>query len=235
MTDKTPISWLRAIAPYAKRARENVYFAVKRTADVALASSALVATAPVMIGAAIAIRSTMGGPVIFRQQRPGRYGRTFEYYKFRTMGSPDLGEYEVASHGTRIAKLDSFLRKYSIDELPNLFNVLKGDMSLIGPQPLSMEHVPRFTAEQFQRHDVPPGITGWAQINGQSNLTWQAKLEYDLWYINNRNLWLDAKILGKTVTNVLFSKNVSPDGYEPMPDFRAMQMTNSDTTPGREA
>lgn len=231
MTEKSQIDWRRAIAPYAKRARQITYSAVKRTADVTLASTVLVATAPVMIGTAVAIRSTMGGPVIFRQQRPGRYGHFFEFYKFRTMRSPAPGEDPVASHGERVTKLGSFLRKYSIDELPNLFNVLKGDMSLVGPRPLLMEHVPRYTAEQFHRHDVPPGITGWAQINGRNDQTWQAKFEYDLWYVNHRSLWLDAKILGKTVTNVLLSKGVSPDGYEPMPDFRAMQMAASDRTP----
>ena len=214
-------------------AREVGYRMAKRACDVALSTAGILATAPIMVGAAVAIRATMGGPVLFRQPRPGYLGRSFMFYKFRTIRHLAEGEDAVESHGARVTNLGRFLRKSSIDELPNLFNVLKGDMSLVGPRPLLLEHVPRYSLEQFHRHDVLPGITGWAQINGRNDVSWETKFAHDLWYVENRSLLLDAKILYLTVYNVLFSKGVTPDGYPPMPDFRsdALHRASSETQP----
>jgi sugar transferase EpsL len=173
--------------------------AIKRSLDIALASAGLVALSPVLVGAAAAIALSMGRPVLFRQPRPGRGGEPFTIYKFRTMIEPRPGETRYLSDGARVTRLGAFLRKTSIDELPELWNVLVGDMSLVGPRPLLMEYLPKYTPEQQRRHDVRPGITGWAQVNGRQLIPFSKRLELDVWYVDHRSLALDLKILLETI------------------------------------
>jgi sugar transferase EpsL len=177
--------------------------AIKRSLDIALASTGLVALSPLLIGAAAAIALSMGRPVLFRQRRPGRNGEPFTIYKFRTMIEPRPGESRLLSDGARATPLGLFLRKASIDELPELWNVLIGDMSLVGPRPLLVEYLPKYTPEQQRRHDVRPGITGWAQVNGRQLIPFSKRLELDVWYVDNRSLALDLQILCKTVAQAV--------------------------------
>lgn len=192
---------------------------VKRAVDTTVAASALCATAPVMAGAAVAIRATMGTPVLFRQQRPGEGGKPFHVYKFRSMRDALPHEVGPDHDAARITRLGAFLRTSSIDELPQLVNVLKGDMSLVGPRPLIMRYLPRYSEEQARRHDVLPGITGWAQINGRNTISWDEKFGYDVWYVDHWSLRLDAKILAKTVVQVLRRDGISSEGHATMPEF----------------
>lgn len=195
----------------------------KRVMDVLGAGLGLVVAAPLMLLLALAIRLSMGSPVLFRQLRPGLHGKPFMMYKFRTM--QDLRD----EHGAllpdekRLTPLGCFVRRTSLDELPELFNVLKGDMSLVGPRPLLMEYLDRYTAEQARRHEVKPGITGWAQVNGRNALTWEEKFRLDLWYVDNRSLALDLGILGRTLLQVLRREGVSAPGHATMPIFRGVQ------------
>ena len=183
--------------------------AIKRTIDIAGAAAGLALLSPVFAGAAIGIAATMGRPILFKHVRPGRHGKPFTMYKFRTMRPAREGEgVYFRTDADRLTRLGRFLRATSIDELPELFNVLKGDMSLVGPRPLLMEYLPRYTARQARRHDVRPGITGWAQVNGRQNALFSARLENDVWYVENWSLWLDAKILARTMTDVFRSRGV---------------------------
>lgn len=186
---------------------------VKRIADVMIASAALVAAAPVMGAVAVAIRVAMGPPVIFRQVRPGRDGKPFTTYKFRTMRDGDESDAE------RLTPIGRFLRATSLDELPQLWNVLRGDMSLVGPRPLLMEYLDRYTPRQARRHEVLPGITGWAQINGRNALTHEERFELDVWYVDNWSLWLDCRILLLTMGRVLTARGINADGHATMPKF----------------
>jgi lipopolysaccharide/colanic/teichoic acid biosynthesis glycosyltransferase len=166
---------------------------------------------PIMGGISLAILCTMRRPILFRQKRPGLKGKPFTMYKFRTMRIEKDGK--TQNDHARITKLGAFLRKTSLDELPELLNVLKGEMSLVGPRPLLMEYVPRYNAHQRRRMEVLPGITGWAQVKGRNLLSWGEKFDMDVWYVDNKSTWLDAKILFKTVTSVLSQKNISQDGF----------------------
>jgi sugar transferase EpsL len=177
--------------------------AIKRSLDIALASAGLVALSPLLVGTAAAIALSMGRPVLFRQRRPGRNGEPFTIYKFRTMIEPRAGQSRLLSDGARVTRLGVFLRKASIDELPELWNVLIGDMSLVGPRPLLVEYLPKYTPEQQRRHDVRPGITGWAQVNGRQLIPFSKRLELDVWYVDHRSLALDLQILCKTVAQAL--------------------------------
>ncbi|PRQ08116.1 sugar transferase [Enhygromyxa salina] len=177
--------------------------AIKRTVDVTLASAGLLALAPVLAGAAAAIVVSMGRPVLFRQRRPGRNGEPFTIYKFRTMVEPREGESRLHSDGARVTAVGKFLRKTSIDELPELWNVVRGEMSLVGPRPLLLEYLRKYTPEQMRRHEVAPGITGWAQVNGRQAIPFSKRLELDVWYVDNRSLALDLRILCKTVAQVV--------------------------------
>lgn len=170
---------------------------LKRLFDLSLAAIALGSAAPILAILASAVRLTMGPPIFFRQQRPGRGGKPFTLYKFRTMR---LGG---SSDAERLTRLGRLLRRTSLDELPQLFNVLKGDMSLVGPRPLLMEYLPLYTAEQARRHEVRPGLTGWAQVKGRNALSWEEKFALDVWYVDNRSFWLDLRILALTVGQVL--------------------------------
>jgi lipopolysaccharide/colanic/teichoic acid biosynthesis glycosyltransferase len=184
-------------------------------------ATALIILAPVFLGIGAAVRLAMGRPILFRQRRPGRDGRPFIIYKFRTMrdveqGDPPGGEGDEQ----RLTRLGIWLRRSSLDELPELWNVLKGEMSLVGPRPLLMEYCELYTAEQARRHEVRPGLTGWAQIHGRNDTSWEERLARDVWYVDHRDLWLDIRILLRTVVLVLGRKGVSATGHATMPRFR---------------
>ena len=192
---------------------------VKRAIDLCGASVALLAAAPVLVAAGLAVRATLGSPVLFRQERPGRGGRAFRLVKLRTMREatgPDGGALPDAE---RLTGLGRFLRSTSIDELPQLWNVLRGDLSLVGPRPLLVGYLPRYTLEQARRHDVLPGITGWAQVNGRNAISWEEKFALDVWYVDHWTLALDLKILGTTVARVLRPSGISREGHATMPEF----------------
>lgn len=194
--------------------------AVKRGMDLVGAGLGLVLLAPLMLGVAVIIRLTMGSPVLFRQVRPGRHGKPFTMYKFRTMLDLRDEQGELLPDGLRLTAVGRFLRKTSLDELPELFNVLKGEMSLVGPRPLLMVYLERYTPEQARRHEVRPGITGWAQVNGRNAITWEEKFRLDVWYVDNRSLWLDLKILGLTTVKILKGEGISQPGHATVEFFQ---------------
>src|SRR5690554_6701511 len=173
-----------------------------------------------MIAVAFAIVISMGFPIIFKQIRPGLYENPFQIYKFRTMNDKrdESGKMLPGKH--RLTKLGVFLRKYSLDELPQLFNVLKGDLSLVGPRPLLMEYLPIYTEEQKRRHNVKPGITGWAQINGRNEINWNEKFKLDIWYVDNHSLWIDLKILLITMKKVFVKEGVSAKEHYSMEKYK---------------
>ena len=192
---------------------------IKRVFDIFVASFLLLMLAPVMGVLALLIWFTMGAPVLFRQVRPGLHGKPFVMYKFRTMTNKQDEEGNLLPDEQRLTHLGRFLRSTSLDELPELWNVLKGDMSLVGPRPLLMEYLPLYTPEQFRRHEVKPGITGWAQVNGRNALTWEEKFKLDVWYVDNLSFFLDIKILFLTLWKVLRREGISHPGRETMPRF----------------
>jgi lipopolysaccharide/colanic/teichoic acid biosynthesis glycosyltransferase len=200
-----------------------VYDAVKRVADVAIAATLLVVLAPVLAAVALAVRLSLGTPVMFRQQRPGRHGVPFTLSKSRTMRALDAASDSdlaaVASDAERLTRLGRLLRATSLDELPELVNVLRGEMSLVGPRPLLVEYLERYTPEQARRHEVRPGITGWAQVNGRNEVPWPERLAMDVWYVDNRSALLDLRILGMTVASVLSRRGVSAQGRATMEPF----------------
>jgi lipopolysaccharide/colanic/teichoic acid biosynthesis glycosyltransferase len=193
--------------------------AVKRAIDVSGAAIGLVATAPVQAAVAAAIRVTMGSPVFFRQARPGRHARTFHIYKFRTMTDAHDANGELLPDEARLTAVGRFIRSTSLDELPQLWNVLRGDLSFVGPRPLLVRYLPRYSREQARRHDVLPGITGWAQINGRNALDWNSKLALDVWYVDHWNLLLDFRILARTAGAVLRRDGISNAESATMPEF----------------
>jgi len=169
------------------------------------------------------VRFKLGAPVLFRQQRPGLHGKPFTLYKFRTMTDARDAEGHLLPDAARLPPFGSFLRSTSLDELPELLNVLKGDMSLVGPRPLRMHYLPLYTTEQARRHDVRPGITGWAQVNGRNKLSWEEKFELDVWYVDHFNFILDLRILFMTMYKVLNRKGISAEGHSTMPRFEGMK------------
>ena len=181
---------------------------VKRAMDVAGAVTGLALLSPVMTAAAGAIVATMGRPIFWRHVRPGHRGEPFAMYKFRTMRPAAQGEIWFRTDADRLTPVGRFLRKTSIDELPGLWNVLKGEMSLVGPRPLLMEYLPKYTAEQNRRHEVKPGITGWAQVNGRQSIPFSKRLELDVWYVDNWSVALDVKIIAMTIKQALFGSGV---------------------------
>ncbi len=191
----------------------------KRVIDIFGAVCGLFLCLPLFIIIALLVRIDSSGPVLFRQERPGLHGIPFVIYKFRTMKEIYDDDGLLLSDEQRLARLGRFLRTTSIDELPELINVLKGDMSLVGPRPLLMEYLDRYTQEQARRHEVKPGITGYAQINGRNTLTWEDKFKLDVWYVDNYSLWLDIKILWMTFIKVLRREGISADGHATMPKF----------------
>ena len=196
---------------------------LKRAVDLTGAVVGLLTFAPVMILLAVLIRFKLGTPVIFRQTRPGLQGKPFTMYKFRTMLDLRDENGELLPDEKRLTSLGRFLRSTSLDELPELFNVLKGDMSLVGPRPLLMKYLNRYTPEQFRRHEVKPGITGWAQVNGRNAISWEEKFKLDVWYVDNWSLWLDLKILLMTLVKVFRREGISHGSEATMPEFRGQR------------
>jgi lipopolysaccharide/colanic/teichoic acid biosynthesis glycosyltransferase len=195
---------------------------VKWVLDRLCAAIALLVFSPVILMVAIAIYIRMGGPIFFCQPRPGKNGRVFNFYKFRTMTSDCDADGNLLPDEQRLIPLGQFLRKTSLDELPQLLNVLKGDMSFVGPRPLLVRYLDRYSPEQARRHDVMPGITGWAQVNGRRLLdgNWQEKFRLDVWYVDNWSLSLDLKILFLTVWKVLGQKEISQEGHATGEEFK---------------
>jgi lipopolysaccharide/colanic/teichoic acid biosynthesis glycosyltransferase len=174
----------------------------KRLFDILVAAAALVILAPLLATLALVVRLAIGTPILFKQQRPGLHGRPFTIYKFRTMSNARNAEGRFLPDAERLGRSGKLLRSTSLDELPELINVLRGEMSIVGPRPLMMEYLPRYSAEQMRRHDVLPGITGLAQINGRNAASWLRKFELDVWYVDHRSMWLDLKIIATTTWKV---------------------------------
>lgn len=199
----------------------------KRLLDLAIALPGLLLAAPLLLCVALCVRLALGPGVLFRQVRPGLHGQPFTILKFRTMKD---------GPGTDAERLTAFgrlLRSTSLDELPELWNVIRGDMSLVGPRPLLMQYLPRYSAEQARRHEASPGITGWAQVNGRNALTWEERLALDVWYVDNRTFWLDLRILGRTLWAVLSRKGISAPGEATMGEFRGTGEAPSAQGPAR--
>ena len=193
---------------------------LKRLMDVAGSVTGLLVLGPVMVCTAIMVRKRLGSPVLFSQVRPGLGGKPFRMLKFRTMTDARDKSGVLLPDGERLTPFGRFLRASSLDELPELFNVLKGDMSLVGPRPLLMQYLPLYTPEQFRRHHVKPGVTGWAQINGRNAISWEDKFTLDVWYVDNRSFWLDLRILALTVWKVIRREGISAANDATMPVFR---------------
>ncbi|HYD98266.1 MAG TPA: sugar transferase [Alphaproteobacteria bacterium] len=191
----------------------------KRIFDIVVSGAALVALAPLMLAAALAVRLALGAPVLFRQPRVGRDGQVFTLLKFRTMSDGRDASGALLPDAQRLGRLGRLLRSTSVDELPELINVMRGEMSLVGPRPLLTAYLPHYTPEQMRRHAVRPGITGWAQVNGRNALSWEERFELDVWYVDNRSLRLDLRILALTVRQVLRRDGISADGHATMPRF----------------
>lgn len=198
---------------------ENMYPVIKRCVDIVGAVAGLIVLSPFLFLIALAIRIKMGRPVLFRQLRPGLNGQPFYMYKFRTMSNVRDDQGNLLKDEQRLTSLGKFLRKTSLDELPELFNVLKGDISLVGPRPLLMQYLERYTPEQARRHKVKPGISGWAQVNGRNAISWEDKFALDVWYVENCSLWLDVKIMAITLVKVFRSEGISAQGEATMPEF----------------
>lgn len=192
---------------------------MKRTFDLSAALLLLTICLPVIAVLAVLVKIKLGSPVLFKQERPGLHGRPFMLYKFRTMTDERDGDGELLSDHLRLTPFGLLLRKFSLDELPQLFNVIKGELSLVGPRPLLMDYLPLYTEEQAKRHLVRPGITGWAQVNGRNAVTWNDRFDRDVWYVENWTFWLDLKILLLTVKRVLRSDGISNGNHATMPVF----------------
>lgn len=195
------------------------YDRLKRIMDVVISLGALIALSPVLLTIALLVRVRLGSPVLFRQVRPGLGARPFEMIKFRTMLDAVGSDGHPLSDAERLTPFGRWLRSTSLDELPELWNVLKGDMSLVGPRPLLLEYLPLYSAEQARRHEIRPGVTGWAQVNGRNAIAWQDKLAMDVWYVDNRSFLLDLKILLLTVKKVVLREGVSSEGHATMERF----------------
>ena len=193
---------------------------LKRLMDFVLASIGLLVLSPIIIATAVLIRIRLGRPVLFTQQRPGLHARPFRLRKFRTMTEERDAHGDSLADDVRLTSFGQWLRRFSLDELPQLINVIKGDLSLVGPRPLLMEYLPLYSAEQARRHDVKPGITGWAQVNGRNAITWQEKLKLDVWYVENQTLGLDLKILWMTLAKVSKGEGISQQGQATMERFK---------------
>jgi len=196
---------------------------VKRIFDFICSSVGLILLSPLLISVAILIRFKLGSPVTFTQQRPGLKGKPFNIYKFRSMTNEKDEHGDLLPNHLRMTKFGKFLRKLSLDELPQLFNVLKGDISLVGPRPLLMDYLELYSPEQSRRHNVRPGITGWAQVNGRNAIGWEEKFDYDVWYVDNQSFLLDMKILIMTVKKVLISDGVNKSEGVTMERFTGTQ------------
>ncbi|HGF7185819.1 TPA: sugar transferase [Vibrio cholerae] len=193
---------------------------MKRTFDFLLAAIFLLLFFPIILFIAWKIRKNLGSPVLFRQTRPGLNGKPFEMIKFRTMKDAVDANGNPLPDSERMTPFGDKLRNSSLDELPELWNVLKGEMSLVGPRPLLMQYLPLYSKEQARRHEVRPGVTGWAQINGRNAISWEEKFKLDVWYVDNRSFWLDLRVLLLTVKKVIFKEDISAEGEVTMPPFK---------------
>ena len=200
---------------------------VKRTVDLIVSFALLTALSPLLFAVGILLFLTMGRPILFRQRRAGRYGRPFLVYKFRTMTDERDTQGQPVADRERVTRVGRLLRLLSIDELPQLWNVLRGDMSLVGPRPLLMQYLERYSAEEMRRHQVKPGITGWAQVNGRNATSWQERIAQDVWYVENWRLALDARILVRTLRTVLAGEGVAHGGHVSMPEFLGNERNKS--------
>lgn len=192
---------------------------IKRTLDIVIAASVLLITSPLLLLLALAVRLNLGTPVLFRQQRPGLHGRPFTMVKFRTMRDAVGRDGRALPDADRLTPFGKLLRSTSLDELPELWNVLRGNMSLVGPRPLLMEYLDRYTPEQARRHEVRPGVTGWAQVHGRNAVSWDERFRLDVWYVEHQSLMLDLQILVRTFTTVLRRTGVSAQGEATMSVF----------------
>jgi sugar transferase EpsL len=192
----------------------------KQSLDMILAALAVVFLSPLLVLLAVLIGVTIGTPMLFRQHRPGLHGKPFSAYKFRTMTNAHDDQGNLLPDEERLTSLGKFLRSTSLDELPAIFNVLKGEMSLVGPRPLLMRYLDRYTPQQARRHEVKPGITGWAQVNGRNAITWEQKFALDVWYVDHRSLWLDLKIIALTIWKILKREGINQPGQATMEEFR---------------
>lgn len=191
----------------------------KRIFDLVGAGFLLVLLGPVLLGLAFLVRVRLGPPVLFRQKRPGLHGHPFYFYKFRTMEDKRDVDGNLLPDEERLTGFGRWLRQYSLDELPQLFNVLKGELSFVGPRPLLMAYLERYEKEQARRHEVKPGITGWAQVNGRNAVSWEEKFALDVWYVDNRSFMLDLKIMALTLIKVIKAEGISGEGTATMPEF----------------
>lgn len=198
---------------------DEALLSCKKTLDWITACFLIILSSPIMLAATIAIKIGSKGPVLFRQKRPGKMGKIFTVYKFRTMSLETDQDGNLLPDILRMTRVGSFLRKCSIDELPQLFNILKGDMSFIGPRPLLVQYLKHYTPEQNRRHEVVPGISGWAQVNGRNTISWEEKFQYDVWYVDHISLSLDTKIVFKTIKNVLVREGINNSQNDTMPMF----------------
>ncbi|WP_325178136.1 sugar transferase [Macrococcoides caseolyticum] len=193
---------------------------MKRTFDISVATFGLIAVSPIIIGTAIVVKNKIGSPILFKQQRPGLHGQPFEVYKFRTMTNETDSEGNLLPDDQRLTDVGKFLRKYSLDELPQLINVIKGDISLVGPRPLLMEYNDLYNEHQRRRLDVKPGITGWAQVNGRNAISWEDKFDLDVWYVDHQSFILDLYILYLTFIKVFKSEGINQDGQATVEKFK---------------
>jgi len=199
---------------------------MKRLFDVAVVLLTLPVTLPLIVIVAFVTRLSLGAPVLFRQDRPGLHGKVFRLIKFRTMAQPRSAD-ELIADEQRLSRFGRFLRSTSLDELPELWNVLRGDMSLVGPRPLLVQYLPLYSPEQARRHAVRPGITGWAQVNGRNALTWEEKFALDVWYVDHPSLRLDMKILWLTLAKVFSREGIAAEGEATMPAFTGSERSGS--------
>ena len=198
---------------------------MKRIMDLICSTFLLIVTSPLLVLTIFLVRIKLGSPIIFMQERPGLHGKPFFLYKFRTMTDQRDTMGNLLPDSVRLTSVGQFLRKYSLDELPQLINVLKGDISLVGPRPLLMEYLPLYSEEQIKRHHVRPGITGWAQINGRNAISWEEKFQLDVWYVQNHSLLLDLKILWLTVVKVIRSEGINQSENVTMEPFKGTNST----------
>jgi lipopolysaccharide/colanic/teichoic acid biosynthesis glycosyltransferase len=205
------------------RLGRTLYLASKRVLDLLIASILLIALSPLMLLIAVAVRCSMGAPVLFRQQRPGYQETIFTLYKFRTMRQGIAKDGRVLPDSERLTKVGKFLRSTSLDELPELINIIRGDMSLVGPRPLLVEYLPLYSSEQARRHEMRPGLTGWAQVNGRNAISWDERFALDVWYVNNASLSLDIRILLRTILTVFRRTGINAPGEATMHAFTGNQ------------
>jgi sugar transferase EpsL len=196
---------------------------LKRSFDILMTILLIVVLSPVILTVVLSVRVAMGSPVLFHQKRPGLHGRPFKFLKFRTMTETRDATGELLSDLQRLPRFGAWLRRSSLDELPQLINVLRGDMSLVGPRPLLMKYLPLYSSEQARRHQVRPGITGWAQVHGRNSVEWAEKLSMDVWYVENCSFWLDCQVLWRTMATVVRSRGTSYAGHVTMPEFKGNQ------------